>query len=215
MGSFEHLRTSSPSRRPTRCRRRRCARGISASSRPRSSIRSPRPAPTGARTPFPNNRIPSTIASIRWRAAYAALYPRAEPAGPRRQLLHQQLRPYDYNAFIGRVDHNFTSTNRLFVTGYWNKRQEDRYNWAQEQPTRRRAHQRLRGHPGLRLPHQPRRDHRLHRRRFPRPCCSTCAPAARASASIAIRPQEHRSSGARILAGSAPADERLPATCRS
>ncbi len=31
---------------------------------------------------------------------------------------------------MGRVDHNFTDTNRLYVTTYWNKRQEDRYNWA-------------------------------------------------------------------------------------
>ena len=41
-----------------------------------------------------------------------------------------QLRPYDYNAVLGRIDHNFDSANRLFVSGYWNKRQEDRYNWA-------------------------------------------------------------------------------------
>ena len=33
---------------------------------------------------------------------------------------------------MGRVDHNFTSNNRLYVTGYWNKREEDRYNWAQD-----------------------------------------------------------------------------------
>src|SRR4029453_9551098 len=31
-----------------------------------------------------------------------------------------------------RVDHNLRSSDRLFVTGYWNKRQEDRYNWAQD-----------------------------------------------------------------------------------
>ena len=33
---------------------------------------------------------------------------------------------------MGRVDHNLNSADRLFVTGYWNKRQEDRYNWAQD-----------------------------------------------------------------------------------
>ena len=33
---------------------------------------------------------------------------------------------------MGRVDHNFSSANRLFATTYWNKRQEDRYNWAQD-----------------------------------------------------------------------------------
>ena len=34
------------------------------------------------------------------------------------------------NAFLGRVDHNFSSDNRMFVNGYYNKRREDRYNWA-------------------------------------------------------------------------------------
>src|SRR5262249_52431704 len=41
-----------------------------------------------------------------------------------------QLRPYDYYAWMARVDHNFTPDNRVFGTVYWNKRQEDRYNWA-------------------------------------------------------------------------------------
>jgi hypothetical protein len=45
-----------------------------------------------------------------------------------------QLRPYDYNAALGRVDHNFTESNRLYVNGYWNKRRENRYNWAQDAP---------------------------------------------------------------------------------
>src|SRR5687767_1411131 len=31
---------------------------------------------------------------------------------------------------LERIDHNFDSASRLFVSGYWNKRQEDRYNWA-------------------------------------------------------------------------------------
>ena len=68
-------------------------------------------------------------------AAYAALYPVPNRPGFDDNYFTNQLRPYDYNAFMGRVDHNFTSNNRLFVTGYWNKRQEDRYNWAQERPT--------------------------------------------------------------------------------
>src|SRR6185436_12885080 len=37
---------------------------------------------------------------------------------------------YDYNALLGRFDHNFDSARKLFLTLYWNKRQEDRYNWA-------------------------------------------------------------------------------------
>src|SRR5260221_14004899 len=33
---------------------------------------------------------------------------------------------------MGRIDHNLTAANRLFATTYWNKRREDRYNWAQD-----------------------------------------------------------------------------------
>ena len=33
---------------------------------------------------------------------------------------------------MGRIDHNFTSNNRMYTTGYWNNREEDRYNWTQE-----------------------------------------------------------------------------------
>src|SRR5204863_8239890 len=32
--------------------------------------------------------------------------------------------------FMGRIDHNIDSSNRVFGTAYWNKRREDRYNWA-------------------------------------------------------------------------------------
>jgi hypothetical protein len=61
------------------------------------------------------------------------LYPLPNKAGATvLNYFSNQLRPYDYNSAMGRVDHNLTSTDRLFVTGYWNKRQEDRYNWAQD-----------------------------------------------------------------------------------
>ena len=59
-------------------------------------------------------------------------YPLPNRPGTVSNYFTNQLRPYDYNAGMGRVDHNFTDTNRLFVTTYWNKRQEDRYNWAQD-----------------------------------------------------------------------------------
>ena len=85
----------------------------------------------GARTAFANNAIPSArINPVA--AAYAAMYPQPNRPGTVLNYFSNQLRPYDYNAGMGRVDHNLTSTNRLFVTGYWNKRQEDRYNWAQD-----------------------------------------------------------------------------------
>jgi hypothetical protein len=84
-----------------------------------------------ARTAFANNVIPTgRINPVA--AAYAALYPLPNRPGTVANYFTNQLRPYDYNSGMGRVDHNFTSNDRLFVTGYWNKRQEDRYNWAQD-----------------------------------------------------------------------------------
>jgi Carboxypeptidase regulatory-like domain len=86
--------------------------------------------PNNQRTPFPGNRVPSNrIDPVA--AAYAALYP--EPTDPTKledNYFTNMLRPYDYNAVLGRIDHNFSGSNKLFVSGYWNKRQEDRYNWA-------------------------------------------------------------------------------------
>lgn len=84
---------------------------------------------TGTRTAFANNLIPaSRINPVA--AAYAALYPLPNRDGTVGNYFTNQLRPYNYNSAMGRVDHNFSSNNRMFVTGYWNKRQEDRYNWA-------------------------------------------------------------------------------------
>ena len=85
----------------------------------------------GTRTPFANNQIPAErINAIA--AAYAALYPLPNKSGTVGNYFTNQLRPYDYNAGMGRVDHNFNPANRLYVSAYWNKRQEDRYNWAQD-----------------------------------------------------------------------------------
>jgi hypothetical protein len=85
----------------------------------------------GARSPFENNIIPSgRINPIA--AAYAALYPLPNRPGTVSNYFTNQLRPYDYNSAMGRVDHNFNPSNRFYATGYWNKRKEDRYNWAQD-----------------------------------------------------------------------------------
>ena len=43
-------------------------------------------------------------------AAYAALYPLPNRPGTVSNYFTNQLRPYDYNAGMGRVDHNFSST---------------------------------------------------------------------------------------------------------
>jgi hypothetical protein len=85
----------------------------------------------GVRTAFAGNVIPSArINPVA--AAYAALYPLPNRSGTVLNYFSNQLRPYDYNAGMGRVDHNLSAVNRLFATVYWNKRQEDRYNWAQD-----------------------------------------------------------------------------------
>jgi hypothetical protein len=85
----------------------------------------------GTRAPFANNVIPAgRINPVA--AAYAAYYPLPNRGGTVGNYFTNQLRPYDYNSALGRVDHNFNNSNRLFVSTYWNKRQEDRYNWAQD-----------------------------------------------------------------------------------
>ncbi len=86
---------------------------------------------TGARTQFDGNQIPAgRISPVA--AAYAAFYPLPNRPGTESNYFTNQLRPYDYNAVMGRIDHNITSSHRLFGTGYFNKRREDRYNWAQD-----------------------------------------------------------------------------------
>lgn len=84
---------------------------------------------TGTRTAFTDRLIPADrINPVA--AAYTAMYPLPNRDGSVGNYFTNQLRPYNYNSAMGRVDHNFSSNNRMFVTGYWNKRREDRYNWA-------------------------------------------------------------------------------------
>jgi hypothetical protein len=86
---------------------------------------------SGTRTAFTGNLIPTQLLNP-VALAYAALYPEPNLPGTESNYFTNQLRPYDYNAFMGRIDHNFTSGTRMFVTSYFNKRREDRYNWAQD-----------------------------------------------------------------------------------
>jgi hypothetical protein len=84
-----------------------------------------------ARTAFLNNQIPSNrINPVA--AAYAAMYPLPNRPGTVLNYFTNQLRPYDYDAYLGRLDHNLNSGNRIFASAYFNKRREDRYNWAQD-----------------------------------------------------------------------------------
>lgn len=82
-----------------------------------------------ARKAFAGNVIPSNRINAIARA-YAALYPEPNRPGLEDNYFTNQLRPYDYNGVVGKIDNNFNDANRSFLTGYWNKRQEDRYNWA-------------------------------------------------------------------------------------
>ncbi|HEX8411795.1 MAG TPA: TonB-dependent receptor [Thermoanaerobaculia bacterium] len=81
------------------------------------------------RTAFANNVIPSNRINAVARA-YASLYPEPNRPGLEDNYFTDQLRPYDYNAFLLRGDHNFTGSHKLFMNAYYNKREEDRYNWA-------------------------------------------------------------------------------------
>jgi len=83
----------------------------------------------GTRTAFASNVIPTNLINP-VAAAYASYYPEPNRSGTESNYFTNQLRPYDYNAFMGRIDHNIDNSNRVFGTAYWNKRREDRYNWA-------------------------------------------------------------------------------------
>jgi hypothetical protein len=130
MGSFEHLRDVQPEPAtytvPTEAMRRGDFNEFTTQIFDPASVNA-----AGVRQPFANNQIPSTrIDHVA--AAYAAYYPLPNRPGTVSNYFTNQLRPYDYNGGMGRVDHNFSDANRLYVTTYWNKRQEDRYNWAQD-----------------------------------------------------------------------------------
>jgi hypothetical protein len=85
----------------------------------------------GVRTAFAGNVIPQNrINPVA--AAYTALYPLPNRSGVANNYFSNQLRPYDYNAVNGRIDHNISGNKKLFLSAYFNKRQEDRYNWAQD-----------------------------------------------------------------------------------
>ena len=130
MGSFEHLRDVQPEPAtytvPTQLMRQGDFSEFSTLIYDPFTVTS-----GGVRAPFVNNQIPSGRID-RVAAAYAALYPLPNRSGTNANYFTNQLRPYDYNAGMGRLDHNFSSGNRAFGTVFWNKRQEDRYNWAQD-----------------------------------------------------------------------------------
>ncbi len=84
------------------------------------------------RTAFPGNIIPTNrLNPIALKLL--SYYPHANQAGNAdgsNNYFSQQSRPYTYNAALLRLDHTFTPDQKLAFSGYWNKRQEDRYNWA-------------------------------------------------------------------------------------
>jgi hypothetical protein len=129
MGSFEHLKDIQPEPAsytvPTMKMRQGDLSEFSV------SIYDPATATgsNGARTPFTGNVIPlNRIDPVA--LAYAKYFPEPNKAGTESNYFTNQLRPYDYNGALGRVDHNINESAKVFGTVYWNKRQEDRYNWA-------------------------------------------------------------------------------------
>ena len=84
---------------------------------------------TVTRTPFTGNIIPDGRINPVARA-YASYYPEPNRPGTVGNYFTNMLRPYDYHAFLTRLDHNLTESHRAFFTGYYSKRREDRYNWA-------------------------------------------------------------------------------------
>jgi hypothetical protein len=87
---------------------------------------------TTSRTAFPGNIIPpERLNPIALKQL--SYYPHANQAGRTdgsNNYYSDQSRPYTYNSALLRLDHNFTADQKLALSGYWNKRQEDRYNWA-------------------------------------------------------------------------------------
>jgi carboxypeptidase family protein/TonB-dependent receptor-like protein len=81
------------------------------------------------RTAFNGNQVPNQRINPVARA-YTALYPEPNRPGLTGNYFTNMLRPYDYNGYLTRLDHSLGASDRLFLTAYYNKRQEDRYNWA-------------------------------------------------------------------------------------
>jgi len=87
---------------------------------------------TTSRTAFTNNVIPTNrLNAIALKLL--SYYPEPNQTGNAdgsNNYFSTQSRPYTYNAALFRLDHSFTPDQKLAFSGYWNKRQEDRYNWA-------------------------------------------------------------------------------------
>jgi hypothetical protein len=87
---------------------------------------------TTNRTAFSGNIIPADrLNPIALKLlSYYPMPNQAGKADGSNNYFSDQSRPYTYNAALFRLDHNFTPDQKLAFSGYWNKRQEDRYNWA-------------------------------------------------------------------------------------
>ncbi len=97
------------------------------------------PANNVCRTPFAGNVITAGLRK-QYALKYLALYPLPNlpvQNGQGRYLSDMNLiRPY--RAYLGRVDHNFSGSSKIFGKYYYSRSQEDRYNWIGEpdSPTR-------------------------------------------------------------------------------
>ena len=87
---------------------------------------------TTNRTAFPGNIIPADRLNP-IALALLSYYPLPNQDGTAvgaSNYYSEQSRPYTYDAALLRLDHNFTVDQKVALSGYWNKREEDRYNWA-------------------------------------------------------------------------------------
>ena len=97
------------------------------------------PAGNVCRTAFAGNIIPTAMLKS-YALNYLALYPL--PNLPIQNGIGQYASDMNlhrpYKSYLGRIDHNFNGSHKIFGKYYYSRSQEDRYNWigAADSPTR-------------------------------------------------------------------------------
>jgi hypothetical protein len=84
---------------------------------------------TVCRRPFANNIIPAARlnpAAVR----FLNLYPLPNQPGIANNYFSNQVNVQPYDSYLGRLDHNFNESHRIFGKFFYSKSAEDRYNWV-------------------------------------------------------------------------------------